>query len=49
MRSISVYTPLDKEKKIGGVLWGKLRINLEGKEVIEKRLKSITDWAIISF
>lgn len=49
MRSISVYTPLDKEKKIGGVLWGKLRINLEGKEVIEKRLKSIMDWAIISF
>lgn len=33
MRSISVYTPLDKEKKIGGILWGKLRINLEGKEV----------------
>jgi polynucleotide 5'-hydroxyl-kinase GRC3/NOL9 len=33
MRSISVYTPLDKEKEIGGILWGKLRINLEGKEV----------------
>jgi len=33
MRSISVYTPLDKEKKIGGILWGELRINLEGKEV----------------
>jgi polynucleotide 5'-hydroxyl-kinase GRC3/NOL9 len=33
MRSISVYTPLDKEKKIGTVLWGKLRISLEGKEV----------------
>jgi polynucleotide 5'-hydroxyl-kinase GRC3/NOL9 len=33
MRSISVYTPLDKKKKIGGILWGKLRINLEGKEV----------------
>lgn len=33
MRSISVHTPLDKEKKIGGTLWGKLRIDLEGKEV----------------
>ena len=33
MRSISVYTPLDKEKEIGGILWSKLRINLEGKEV----------------
>lgn len=33
MRSISVYTPLDKEREIGAILWGKIRINLEGKEV----------------
>jgi len=33
MRSISVYTPLNKEKEIRGILWGKLRIDLEGKEV----------------